>query len=198
MKDRNYKIITVLAMILAVTGLSIAYAAYTSTLRISGNVTARASEKSWNVKFDDLDYGKTGSASITQAPTISATQISGFNVNFYAPGDAIEYTWNVSNLGIIDAELTAKSMGTLACAPAASSAATQEEANEFCKDLVFTITYADGSEIKIGDKISKAQGGTYSSDRMKLSVTWSKDSTIELNGDILVNVSESTFVYTQG
>ena len=54
MKDRNYKIITVLAMILAVTGLSIAYAAYTSTLRISGNVTARASEKSWNVKFDDL------------------------------------------------------------------------------------------------------------------------------------------------
>ena len=53
MKDRNYKIITVLAMILAVTGLSIAYAAYTSTLRISGNVTARASEKSWNVKFDE-------------------------------------------------------------------------------------------------------------------------------------------------
>ena len=63
---------------------------------------------------------------------------------------------------------------------------------------MFNITYADGSEIKIGDKISKAQGGTYSSDRMKLSVTWDKDSTIELNGDILVNVSESTFVYTQG
>ena len=107
MKDRSFKIVAVVALVMALSGLVVAYAAYSTTLKVSGTVTAKSSKQSWNVQFQNLSAGtKTGLASIKTAPTLSATQVSGFEIEFFAPGDSIEYTWDVTNAGKLDAKLT--------------------------------------------------------------------------------------------
>ena len=54
MKDRGFKVIAIAALLLAVVGLTVAYASYTETLRVSGTVTAKSTSDSWDVSFQNL------------------------------------------------------------------------------------------------------------------------------------------------
>ena len=67
-KERGFRIIAVIALMVAVVGLTIGYAAYSSTLKITG--AAKVDPSSWNVKFtyktgDSLVAAKTGNAVVT-------------------------------------------------------------------------------------------------------------------------------------
>lgn len=207
MRDRSFKMVTMMALIFALSCLAVAYAAFSTTLRVSGTITANATSDSWDVRFEQLSSPTlTGLAEVETAPILTATQISGFNVNFYAPGDSVKYTWTVYNHGALDAVLMAKSIGTLTCAPATSSNATQEEANNLCNDLNFDITITgSNTPNEIGSVISASHVQTYaeavpedlSYKHYNLTVTWKEDSIVTLSGDVTVSVGESTFVYTQ-
>ena len=195
MKDRSFKIVAVVALVMALSGLVVAYAAYSTTLKVSGTVTAKSSKQSWNVQFQNLSAGtKTGLASIKTAPTLSATQVSGFEIEFFAPGDSIEYTWDVTNAGKLDAKLTTASIGSLSCAAAPNSKVTPEEVTALCKDLTMSLTYGDNSEITTNAVLPFASDNTK---QLKLKVTWNAASTATISDDVTVTVGESTFVYTQ-
>lgn len=196
MKDRGFKVIAIAALLLAVVGLTVAYASYTETLKVSGTVTAKSSTESWDVHFTEPSAPTlSGLATVGTTPTTTATVISGFNVNFFAPGDSVEYNFNVENGGKLDAELTAVSLGSLSCAPGnGQSKATTEEANALCADLTFALTYTDGTEIKTGDVITHTSNNTKG---LKLVVSWKADSQVTLSGDAVVTVGESTLTYTQ-
>lgn len=196
MKDRSFKIVTIVALLVAVLGLSIGYAAYAENLKISGTVTARSSSNSWNVKFENISAAEFGGiANEMVAPELTSTTISKFEVNFFAPGDSVEYNFSVENGGKLDAKLTAVTLGSLSCAPGnGSTKATAEEANALCADLTFALTYADGTEIKTGDVITHTSNN---SKGLKLVVSWKADSHATLSGDAVVTVGESTLTYTQ-
>lgn len=196
MKDRSFKIVTIVALLIAVLGLSIGYAAYAENLKISGTVTARSSSNSWNVKFENISAAEFGGiANEMVAPELTSTTISKFEVNFFAPGDSVEYNFSVENGGKLDAKLTAVTLGSLSCAPGnGSTKATAEEANALCADLTFALTYADGTEIKTGDVITHTSNN---SKGLKLVVSWKADSHATLSGDAVVTVGESTLTYTQ-
>ena len=196
MKDRSFKIVAIAALLVAVIGLSIGYAAYTENLKVSGAVTARASSNSWNVKFENISAAELGGiANEMVAPTLTATVISDFEVNFFAPGDSVSYTFDVANKGLLNAKLTTFSKGSLSCEPSTNSKATTTEANALCKDLTYTITYADGSDIKTGDLLYTGELNNTKS--LKVTVSWKNDSTISLTDDVLVTIGASTFIYTQ-
>ena len=57
MKDRSFKIVAVVALVMALSGLVVAYAAYSTTLKVSGTVTAKSSKQSWDVQFKNLSAG---------------------------------------------------------------------------------------------------------------------------------------------
>lgn len=199
MKDRSFKMVAMMALIFALSCLAVAYAAFSTTLRVSGIVTAKSTSDSWDVSFQNLSAPTlTGLAEVETAPVLTATQVSGFNVNFYAPGDSVRYTWKAINNGQIDAVLTAKSIGELTCAPAAGSSATQTEADSLCADLNFDLT--ENADLYLGKK--RAAGSmepakwSNTADYV-LTVTWKEDSAVTLSGDVTVSVGESTFVYTQ-
>lgn len=196
MKDRSFKIVTIVALLVAVLGLSIGYAAYAENLKISGTVTARSSSNSWNVKFENISAAEFGGiANEMVAPELTSTTISKFEVNFFAPGDSVEYDFNVVNGGKLDAKLTAVSLGSLSCKPGnGATKATDEEATALCADLTFALTYADGTEIKTGDVITNTSNNTKG---LKLVVSWKADSHATLSGDAVVTVGESTLTYTQ-
>lgn len=198
MKDRSFKIVVMMALIFTLSCLAVAYAAFSTTLRVSGNVTAKSTSDSWNVRFEQLSAPTlTGLAEVETAPVLTATQVSGFNVNFYAPGDSVEYSWQVTNNGQLDAVLTTKSIGTLTCAPAASSNATQEEANSLCNDLTISLSGQNVGDVLDSGNVSARMPSPFNYSYYILTVTWKADSTVTLSGDVTVSVGESTFVYSQ-
>ena len=194
-KDRGAKIIVAIALVVAIVGLTIGYAAYSATLKITG--TANVDPAKWDVHFanksgDSLTGTIEGNAVETTAPTLTATNISGFDVTLKAPGDTVTYNFLVKNTGTIDAILTSFSMGGITCAPTEKSSTTQEDADKLCGELSYSLKYADGSAITTGATL--AAGGT--SD-LVLKIEWLKSSSFLVAGDVLVNIGTSTFVYEQ-
>lgn len=195
-KERGAKVIAIVALLIAVVGLTVGYAAYSSTLTING--TANVDPASWDVHFayktgDSLTATKVGNAVENTAPTLEATTISGFDVTLKAPGDSITYDFSVKNGGTLDAKLTTFTLGTLTCAPNTSSSITQEDATKLCNELKYTLTYSDGSAITTGATLAKNDG----SKDLKLKLEWPSSSTLKVSDDVKVTIGETTFVYEQ-
>ena len=194
-KDRGFKIIALIALVVAVAGLSFGYAAWSTTLTISGS--AKVNPATWDVHFayksgSSLTPTITGNASSTGA-TLTSTAVSGFDITLKAPGDSVTYNWLVKNEGSIDAKLKTYNMGTISCAPATGSTATQTEADAVCNDLTYTLTYADGSAIAVNDTLVKNTG----SKELKMTLQWKNTSSATPTDDIKVTVSTTTMIYEQ-
>lgn len=54
MKDRSFKMVAMMALIFTLSCLTVAYATFSTTLRVSGTVTAKSTSDSWDVSFQNL------------------------------------------------------------------------------------------------------------------------------------------------
>ena len=54
MKDSSFKMVAMMALIFALSCLVVAYATFSTTLRVSGTVTARSTSDSWDVSFQNI------------------------------------------------------------------------------------------------------------------------------------------------
>ena len=203
MKDeRFFKVGVLIALVVSILSLTIGYALYNETLTISGTINAAGTASTWDVHFEGTNGSTTtltaptlaGSATVATQPTLAATSISGFKVNFFAPGDSVTYNFQVANDGDLDAVLTTATIGSISCAPATGSTASQTEATSLCGQLTYALTYADGSAITTGATSKITASGTKA---MKLSVTWNSTSTLRISDDITVSIGTTTLVYTQ-
>ena len=194
-KERGAKIIAIVALLIAVVGLTVGYAAYSSTLNING--TATVDPASWKVNFgyktgDSLTGTINGHATETTAPTLADTTISGFDVTLKAPGDSVTYNFLIKNSGTLNARLANFTMGTLTCAPNASGSISPEDATKLCGELKYTLTYADDSTITTGTPLNSND-----SKELKLKLEWPSASTLSVSDDVKVTIGETTFVYEQ-
>lgn len=189
--DRTFKVVAVIALLVAVIGLTVGYAAYTETLTINGS--AKVVPATWDVKFKNLGETQlTGHATSTD-PTLTDTTISGFVATLTVPGDSVKYKFDVANDGTIDAKLTTFTMGTLSCAPSSGSTATQEEANAVCAELTYTLQY--GSPLTtpaVNDTLAKE-----TSKAAELTLTWASTGVAQPSGSIDVTVGTTTLIYSQ-
>lgn len=194
-KERGAKVIAIVALLIAVVGLTVGYAAYSSTLTING--TANVDPASWKVNFgyktgNSLTGTIKGHATETTAPTLADTTISGFDVTLKAPGDSVTYNFLIKNSGTLNAKLANFTMGTLTCAPNASSSISPEDATKLCGELKYTLTYADDSTITTGTPLNSND-----SKELKLKLEWPSASTLSVSDDVKVTIGETTFVYEQ-
>lgn len=103
-KERKIKIMTVISLIVAVLGLTVAFASLSQTLTING--TANVDTASWDIHFENLTGPDiTGSASTSGTPSINDTTISGLNMSITKPGDSVTYYFDIVNDGTINAVL---------------------------------------------------------------------------------------------
>ena len=195
-KERGAKIIAIVALLIAVVGLTVGYAAYSSTLTIKG--TANVDPASWKVNFDyktgttSLTGKTTGHATENTAPTLADTTISGFDVTLKAPGDSVTYNFLIKNSGTLNAELANFTMGTLTCAPNEGSNISQEDATKLCGELKYTLAYADGKTITTGTTLNPND-----SKELELKLEWPSTSTLSVSNDVKVTIGTTTFVYQQ-
>lgn len=104
-KTRQIKIISLCALLVAVLGLTVAFAALSQTLTINGS--AAVNTASWDIHFENLTLSeKTGTAEVSGTPQLTGTAISGIDVSLNKPGDKIVYEFDLVNNGSIEAKLT--------------------------------------------------------------------------------------------
>ena len=103
-KERRIRKLTVVALVVAVLGLTVAFAALSQTLTING--TASVDSASWDIHFANLTGPDIeGGAEAQGSPTLNATTISGLNMSVTKPGDSVTYYFDIVNAGTIDAVL---------------------------------------------------------------------------------------------
>lgn len=101
--NKTMKIIVIITLIVAVAGLSVAYATLSQALSISGTVTAKGA--SWDISFTSGSCTKTGSATVDTQAVMTATTISGLKATLVKPGDSVSCNYVVTNNGTLPAKL---------------------------------------------------------------------------------------------
>ena len=144
-KERRTKALVVVVLLIVVAGLTVAFAALSTTLNING--TAYLDAAKWGIRFENLSSPtKIGSATITGTAKIEETkaaEITGMNVSLSIPGDKIVYTVDLINKGTINAKIDNIEKTVL----------TQEQQ----RYLTFKVTDKNGYEIKQGDILSAGE-----------------------------------------
>ena len=118
-KNRSSKIIAVVALVIAVFGLTLGFAAFSTTLTISSSATVTPSDENFKVYFKNTDGGNTvvgtattGAKAATAA--LDGTTATGLSADFTAPGQTVTYTFKVVNEGSYNAFLKSVSYGNIA------------------------------------------------------------------------------------
>ena len=148
--------IAILVLVL-VLGISIGYAALSTTLNINGSTTIGKS--SWDVHFANV-IETAGGVTATKAAAITATTEVTYEVTLPTPGTFYEFTVDVVNAGSLDAKLSADA--TVEGVSAAQAVYTK-----------YSVVWSDtGVAPKTGDVIKAGQKKT-----AKVRVEYNKDVT---------------------
>ena len=106
--SRGLRTMAIVALLVAVAGISIAFAAFTQTLNIGG--TGKIQTTDWDIHWSATDGGKVVSGSNPLAAKgsvsgVGSTTLTLSGIKLIAPGDKIEWVLTALNDGSIDAEL---------------------------------------------------------------------------------------------
>ena len=140
-KERKIKVLSIAALLVAVLGLTVAFAALSQTLTINGSATVNTA--SWDIHFKNLSTPTlTGNAAVTTAPTIDTkgTTIGNYALKLTKPGDSVTYTFDVENKGTINAKISELVKAAKPTCTGTGAAATAD-AKIICDGLTYTLTY---------------------------------------------------------
>ena len=144
-KERSVKLLIISILFMLIAGLTVAFAALSTTLNING--TAYLDAAKWGIRFENLSSStKIGSATTTGTAKIEETkaaEITGMNVGSSIPGDKIIYTVDLVNKGTINAKIDNIEKTVL----------TQEQQ----RYLTFKVTDKNGNEVSEGDILSAGE-----------------------------------------
>lgn len=212
-KERNWRLLGIVAICIAVAGLSIAFASLSQTLNFTGTATVKGA--SWSVHFDDESLSTaavTGGATVPAVDTITATttEVSGYNITLPAPGAQVSYTIDIVNDGKLDAVIDTNGVSRLLAEAITGSGDSQanDEAN-VTNEIEISLTYAEattaeqtgtikaaGTQLQAGDLLLDGQ-----TIKVRLTIGYDTDlssstSTLPVGDVVLTNFGYSV-VYKQ-
>ena len=119
-KERKLKIYGLCALIIAVLGLTVAFAALSQTLKINGS--ASVDPANWNVHFESLDgtnnilstskMDHTGAEGLEKASLSDDKKTISYFGILFAPGDSVMYDFKIVNSGTVDAKISSINYST--------------------------------------------------------------------------------------
>ena len=110
-KERKIKVLSLVALIVAVLGLTVAFASLSQMLTING--TANVDAASWDIHFENLTSDTIDDAMVNAEPTLSATKITGIDVTLTKPNDGATFLVDIVNGGTIDAKIDSVEISSL-------------------------------------------------------------------------------------
>ena len=144
-KERRTKALVVVVLLIVIAGLTVAFAALSTTLNING--TAYLDAAKWGIRFENLSsptrVGKATTTGTAKIEETKAAEITDMNVSLSIPGDKIVYTVDLVNKGTINAKI--------------DNIEKTQLTSEQQRYLTFKVTDKDGYEIKQGDILEKGE-----------------------------------------
>ena len=144
-KERSVKLLIISILFMLIAGLTVAFAALSTTLNING--TAYLDAAKWGIRFENLSSPtKIGSANVTGTAKIeetNAASITSMNVGLSIPGDKVVYTVDIVNKGTINAKI--------------DNIEKTQLTSEQQRYLTFKVTDKDGREVSEGDILSAGE-----------------------------------------
>lgn len=115
-RDRSTKVIAIVALCVAVFGLSVGFAAFSNDLTIKSEATVKPNASDFDVNFSSSDTSETdGTVTATSTAGVTAQDatinnataptISGIKVEFTEPGQSAKYSFFAHNAGKYNAFL---------------------------------------------------------------------------------------------
>lgn len=148
-KKRKIKILTTVFLIVAVLGLTVAFAAVAQKLTITGEATA--SKSTFDVYFANLTNSVT-SAEFIKAPALTDGNKTSFNYNVKMTGGVdvngnssskVVINFDVKNDSTVSAKLSNYTIGTPSCTAVNAEGGSVDVSN-FCSQLKYTLVYKNG------------------------------------------------------
>lgn len=146
-KNRDSKVIAIVALLVAVVGLSLGFAAFSSVLTINASANVKPKED-FNVVFstvsssavNDKVIGEPSSEDVTAGEaSINNTSIDGLTAAFTEPGQSVTYSFYAYNSGQYQAFLNSIAFGTKTCTKTAESTADETLVQSACDGIVLKV-----------------------------------------------------------
>lgn len=190
---RVLQTITVLSLLVAVLGITVGFASMSRTLTINGSTDVKPAN--WSVHFTNLQpVVLTNAATETTAPTLSGndTHMGDYKVSLTKPGDKAVYYVDVVNDGDIDAQLTSATIATPTITATSVENKTADEA-AVSNNLLYSVTYSDGTAITEGDELL-APNGTKT---LKITIEYDANATVLPSAEVNITGMDVTLIYGQ-
>lgn len=167
-KERRTKVLSLAALIVAVLGLTVAFAALSQTLTINGNASVDAA--TWDIHFE-TPYGSDGTtdgaATINKTPTFNGTSITDIDVSITKPGDLAYWVFKIVNNGTINAKISSIEISELctidspveSCDWNNDGTVTQEDVDKVNNNISFNFFQNDSNpvEFKTNDTLNAGE-----------------------------------------
>ncbi len=171
--SRNKKLVTIVALVVAIIGLGIGFAAFATNLKVDSGAKVTPSASAFKVKFSGTTLNcntKTGSGAATATGTIGTDglSITGLAVTLTKPGDSVTCTGTITAEGDYTAYLTGITTSKLTCSAASgtfgslgSAACSSIKATFSVGTAVATATTASSSNAAtLGESLKLTKTGT--------------------------------------
>lgn len=121
--NRQIKILSIVALVIAIVGMSLGFATFSTTLNISSSATVSPNSGDFNIVFvpsndrgtaDNVYCDVTNTADCTSAKIVG-TSLSGIKATFDSPDSLVYYKVDIYNSGKYDAYLTNINFGEKNC-----------------------------------------------------------------------------------
>jgi len=214
-KERSFKIVSVIALVIGVIGLTLGFAAFTSTLTIRSGAEVKPAGTTFNVDFSSTSGSveANGIEPTVSSPNVVATNatidntgdptISGLDVTFTEPGQSATYEFHAYNGGEYPAYLNniiyenvANGTSPKVCTPKPGT--TESLVTSACSDIIVSVKVgnepaATGSVSKIANH-SVAKG---SSEDIIITISYvKKDTQVLADGDFTVSFGNIVLDYS--
>ena len=200
-KYRQTQIITIIALVVVMLGVSVGFAAFSNVLTIGTTAAVKPDSSTFSVLFSSSGTTQatsavsgTGSGGATGgSASISGTTISGLKANFTAPGQSVTYTFYAHNVGSYLAYLRNVTFGSGKSCTAGSST-NDDMVNAACDDISISVTIGNSSYTEssfvLGNTLEK---GAY--ETIVVTISYSSNGDVA-DGDFSITFGDISLEYS--
>ena len=139
-KQRNVKVISIIALLIALAGVTIAFAAVSKSLTING--TTNMDTAVWDIHFDNLSEPQVkGTGNVVTPPIFTGTELKGYSVELSHFEDSVTYTFDIVNAGDVNAKLSSFIKNNPVFTGTGDY--SDQDANIVKSNLTYELTYLD-------------------------------------------------------
>ena len=211
-KDRVSRVIAIIALVVAVAGLSLGFAVFSTSLTITPTADVKPDAGTFKVVFTTQE-GEAQDGTVTadkpmalgvtaEDATIAGTTITNLKAHFTAPGQSVSYSLHAYSDGAYVAYLDSitYTKSSYVCTPKSDgNPGTENQVTAACGSFTVSVTVGDSGESQVTtDKTKNAISGhslaVKASEDVKVTITYTEGGAVA-DGDFDVEFGDITLGY---